>query len=222
MRKIYFLGGEDVKARDSEAINLRAFGDAGGSPNILIFPWTGPTADGSDIYRKIMSDYFHDMGAKNVVFAELSESLPLISKKIDDCDLIYLPGGDPKLLIGRLREKNLSEILRKSGKVFVGNSAGAFALSKKYAFVKGQEGSEKTELFDGIGIMDFAVSVHYKSPDIEFAGHEPELELTELSKRIDMKIFAIPEGSAVIYDFESLVFMGEVYLFQDGEHRTFL
>ncbi len=217
MRKIYFLGGEDIKARDSEAINLRAFGDAGGNPVVLIFPWTGPIVDGSDKYRPIMSDYFHDMGAKDVVFAELSESLPLISKKIDDCDLIYLPGGDPELLISRLREKDISEVLQRSDKIFVGNSAGAFALCKNYVVIKGQENSGRTELLDGIGRVNFAVSVHYKSRDIEFSGHEPELELTELSKRTNMKIFAIPENSAVIYNFDTLAFMGEVHLFQDGD-----
>ena len=145
MRKIYFLGGEDVKARDSEAINLRAFGDAGGNPVILIFPWTGPILDETDIYRGIMSDYFHDMGAKNVVFAELSDPTETISEKIDDCDLIYLPGGDPEVLIRRLREKGIPDILQRSGKVFVDNSAGALALCKNYVVIKGQENSGRTE-----------------------------------------------------------------------------
>jgi hypothetical protein len=66
MRKLYFLGGEDLEKRESKKINEKAFNNAGGAPRILIFPWTSETMGKGDKYRKIMTDYFKDIGAKKM------------------------------------------------------------------------------------------------------------------------------------------------------------
>jgi len=62
--KLYFLGGEDVVKRDSEEIDTIAIADAGGTPPVLIFPWTVESVDKAEKYRKIMADYFKDLGAE--------------------------------------------------------------------------------------------------------------------------------------------------------------
>jgi hypothetical protein len=39
MTKLYFLGGEDVRKRDSKEINKKAFADTSGASIVLIFPF---------------------------------------------------------------------------------------------------------------------------------------------------------------------------------------
>lgn len=63
MAILYFLGGEDIRRRDSREINSKAFSRAGGTPVILYFPWTATT---TDKYREIIGEYFSDLGASRI------------------------------------------------------------------------------------------------------------------------------------------------------------
>jgi dipeptidase E len=209
MRRLYFLGGEDIAKRDSRGINKRAFIDAGGTPFVLVFPWTAESADKVDSYRKIMVDYFKDLGASNVDFAEYSESSWEIAQKVDRSDLIYLPGGFTRILVARIRNKRVDDLLRNYEKVIVGRSAGALALCKECILTRNRENPE-TVIITGIKLVDFNVKVHYNPSRDD--------ELKELSK--EGKIYAIPERSALIYDDDALSFIGDVYLFQNGKKTS--
>lgn len=209
MAKIYFLGGEYIEKRDSEEINRKAFADAGGAPAVLVFPWTRKTIDKKDPKRKMMADYFKSLGASKIEFAEPIDSLQKIKEKVNSSDLIYLPGGLTKLLVERLKKARIASLLRKYEKVIIGNSAGAHALCKKYIGMKGQDGRAATEVAQGLGLVNFSVVVHY---DISY-----DEELKTLSEKMNMKIYAIPERSALVYDNENIKFLGSAYLFYKGE-----
>jgi dipeptidase E len=129
--------------------------------------------------------------------------------------LIYLPGGNPRLLVQRTRNRRVVSLFQKYNKSIIGNSAGALALCKYYVVIKGQAGESKSDLVPGLGLVDFAVSVHYKSSNIIYSGQSPDDELKALSERI--KIFAIPERGALIYDNGRLKFIGNVYSFYHGK-----
>ena len=217
MTKLYFLGGEDIIKRDSKEINRKAIADAGGTPVVLIFPWTTESVDKADKYRKIMSDYFKDLGARKIEFADLWDSLQEIIEKVDASDLIYLPGGDTRLLVKRIEDAKVDSLLRKYNKVIIGNSAGALALCKDYAVIEGQDDAPKTGVAHGFGLVDFGVSVHYKSSKVEYSGRSPDKELKALSEKVKIKIYAIPEKCALIYDNGSLKFRGNIYLFYKGK-----
>jgi peptidase E len=206
MKKLYFLGGEDIAKRDSREINKRAFLDAGGAPIVLVFPWTAESVGRVDEYRKIMVDYFKDLGASTVDFAEYSDSLQEIATKVDHSDLIYLPGGLTTILVGRIKYKNVDDLLRKYDRVIVGRSAGALALCRECILTKNR-GDRVTVIIEGIRLVDFSVKVHYDP--------SRDSELKKLSK--EGKIYGIPERSALVYDNGALSFIGDVYLFQDGE-----
>ncbi len=206
MTKLYFLGGEDLVKRNSREINRRAFIDAGEDPLVLIFPWTAKSVERSDKYRTMMVDYFKELGAGKVKFAELSDSRKEIERKIDTSDLIYLPGGDTRVLVERIRNAKVDVLLRKYGKVIIGNSAGALALCKDCILTKGRAHPE-TVIISGFGLVDFSVDVHYDS--------SKDGELKKLSKQ--RKIYAIPETSALIYDNGDLSFIGGVCSFYEGK-----
>lgn len=206
MTKLYFLGGEDIVKRDSREINKKAFIDAGGAPMALIFNWTAESVDKTDKYRKIMADYFEELGASKIEFAEYSDSLEEITEKINDSDLIYLPGGVTRILVERIKNAKVDILLRKYNKVIIGNSAGALALCKDYILTRGKHNPVTTAI-SGFGLVDFSLKVHYDASKDE--------ELRKLSTK--RKIYAIPERCALVYDDGSLSFIGNVYLFYEGK-----
>jgi len=205
MAKLYFLGGEDIAKRDSKEINKKAFIDAGGAPIVLIFPWTAESVDKADKYRKIIADYFKELGASKIEFAESSDSREEIVAKIDRSDLIYLPGGVTRILVERVKNAKIDDLLRKYDKVIVGNSAGAMALCKDCILTKDKD-NPATTIISGFGLVDFSCAVHYNTSKDE--------ELRRLlTKR---KIYAIPERCALVYDNGNLSFIGQVHLFYEG------
>jgi peptidase E len=206
MTKLYLLGGENVAKRDSKEINEVAFADAGGAPAVVVFPWARASFDQAYKRRKRLFDYFRSLGACTVNFANYSDTSEEIARKIEHSDLIYLPGGLASVLVERLRNKSVDRLLRKYEGVVVGRSAGALALGKKCVVTKNRR-NPTSKMISGIGLVDFSVKAHYKP--------SKDTALKTLSKQ--ETIYAIPERSALVYDDGDLSFMGDVYVFQNGE-----
>ncbi len=215
MPKLYFLGGTDFEKGEHKGLVKKIFADINNSPVILVFPWTAKVEKKK--YRKSTVDYFKNIGAKKIIYPEISDPLHKIVEKINSSDLIYLPGGEPKFLVKKLHEKKIVPYLKKYAGTIVGNSAGSLALCKKYAVIKGQDHRPKTAFEQGIGLVDFAVSVHYGGPKKLLSGESPAKNLKNLSKKTNIKIYAIPEGHALAYNSKNLKFIGDVYLFNKGE-----
>ena len=206
MTKLYFLGGENIAKRDSRIINEAAFRDAGNAPKVVVFPWAKASFDKTYIRRKRLFEYFRSLGASTIDFADYSDTIKEITRKVECSDLIYLPGGLTSVLLQRLKNKGADRLLREYDRVIVGRSAGALALGKKCVVTKNRP-TPTTMMIKGLGLVDFSVKAHYK-PSKDNA-------LKKLSKQ--EKIYAIPERSALVYDNGCLSFMGDVYVFQNGE-----
>ena len=106
--KLFLIGGGDIKEEEVFEIDKRIVLESGSSPSILIIPWTSSDPKKLEEYGKIMTSYFHKLGAKEVVFASLSESLEDLETKIKKADLIYLPGGNTEYLIKSVKEKGVT------------------------------------------------------------------------------------------------------------------
>jgi cyanophycinase-like exopeptidase len=205
MVKLYFLGGENIIRRDARKVNAAAFLDAGGSPSVLVFQWARASFDRTYQRRKRVFDYFRSLGARAVEFADYSAPTEAIAEKIGVSDLLYLTGGLPTALVKRLKTKGVDQLLRNYKRVIVGRSAGALVLGRKCIIT--DRDSKATKVIDGLGLVNFTVKVHYKP--------SKDAELIRLSK--EERIFAIPAGSALVYDGGALSAIGEVFLFMDGE-----
>lgn len=192
--------------RNSREINAAAFCDAGCAPRVMVFPWARASFDRTYVRRKRLFEYFRSLGASTVDFANFSDTLGEITKKVECSDLIYLLGGLVSVLVERLKKKSVDRLLHKFNGVVVGRSAGALALGRKCVITKNRR-APISVMSNGIGLVDFSVKAHYKPSKDEV--------LKRLSQ--EEKIYAIPERSALVYDNGSLSFMGDVYLFQNGE-----
>jgi len=99
----------------------------------------------------------------------------------------------------------------------MGNSAGALALCRDYVVVKGQDEALETNVAHGIGLVDFGVRVHYRSLSAKYSGKSIDKELKALSEKVNIKICAIPEQCALVYDEGNLNFVGNIYFFYKGK-----
>lgn len=203
MLRLYMLGGEDIERRDARSLNEQAFRDAGGSPTVAIFPWASKMKE--EKQRRLMVTYFKELGARSVRFVERSLQFTEMVAIAESSDVIYLPDGDPKLLIETLRDTGSMHLLRLHDNVVIGNSAGALALCGEYIIPA--KNSDELAIEKGLGLSDFVICVQYDKAQ--------DLQLERLS--MDRSIFAIPAGAAIRSDNCSLSLLGEVELFIDGK-----
>jgi hypothetical protein len=74
-------------------------------------------------------------------------------------------------------------------------------------FIITDRNNKEMTLAKGLGFADFSVKAHY----VSFR----DGELKKLSNKCP--IFAIPCGSAIVHNSDYLSFLGEVYMFRNGE-----
>lgn len=208
MAKLYLLGGESVFRRNAREINERAFDDAGPVPSVSVFPWARPSFDKKYRRRQLLTDYLRSLGAGKVDFIEYHEFKEAVAEKLEHSALVYLTGGQPSILIERLKTSGVDELLKAFPRVVVGRSAGALALCRRCIATCRSNG--KVRIVEGLGLVDITLKVHYI----------PENE--EILKRFSLEetIFAVPEGAALVYDQGKLSAIGRVYIFTDGVRQV--
>jgi peptidase E len=207
MCKVYLLGGESVRKRDGEDVNRQAFSDAGGSPNVLVFSWARANFDQMYQRQKLVYNYLRYLGANSVDFVDYSLSLQEIKEKMEQTDLIYLTGGSPSILIERFKRVGMDVLLKDFNGVIVGRSAGALALCKKCLITI--RSTKQVKIIEGLGLINLTMKAHYTCKKDE--------QLKQLS--VGERIFAVPRGSALIYDKGNLACINSVYLFENGEQQ---
>ncbi|XHH07530.1 MAG: Type 1 glutamine amidotransferase-like domain-containing protein [Candidatus Bathyarchaeia archaeon] len=207
MRKVYLLGGESISKRDGERVNETAFRDAGGSPDVLVFSWARANFDRLYLREKLVYNYLRYLGAGNVTFVDYSTPCEELKEKISQTDLIYLTGGSTSILVERFQRTGMNTLLAEFEGVVVGRSAGALALCKKCVVTV--RSSKRVKVVDGVGLIDLTLKAHY-------TGKKDE-SLRKLSE--GMRIFAVPLGSALVYDKGALSCINNVFLFENGQRQ---
>ncbi len=217
MSKLYFIGGEDVRKPNSVCVHKSLLSDSP-SCSVLVFPWTAPPSEKSNLWMDTYRRFFLDSGADDVKFADLGWSTRQISEQIGISDLLYFPGGDARLLSGHIRAKKLASPIKGFEGIVAGNSAGAMLMSRRAIFLRGQDGEPQLSVGEGLALADITVSVHYGAADRLMAGTSPDDDLSALSERMDTEILAIPESSAVVIEGGVVSYCGDVFVFRKG-HR---
>jgi dipeptidase E len=135
--------------------------------------------------------------ARNITYFNIAEkkdySQPL------NFDGVYVCGGNTFFILDRIRKTGLDKPLKdfvKSGKVYVGFSAGSIIMGKSIEIAGwGSEGDEnEIGLMDlrGLGLTDIVVSPHYRD--------ELKKELKEFEKKGGYKVNELKDGQAIVID----------------------
>jgi len=209
MPKLYLLGGENVSQRSAKEINQKAFADTSKPLNVLVFPWARASFDKNCCSRKLFTGYMRSLGALSVEYVEYGESADVVTEKMATSNLIYLTGGQPSILIERIKTAGLEHLLETYDGVIVGRSAGALALCSR--FISTIRNTSKVRVTPGLGLASITLKVHYTSQKDETMR---QLSLVET-------IFALPQGSALISNNGKFYTMGKVYVFRNGERQLF-
>ena len=203
-KSIYFLGGENVKERDCININREAFNEVK-EPRITVIPWTTEDPEKEQMYTEIIHKYFMDLGAESVVFLERYHSPKEIKDRIMRANVLYLPGGDIRVLYKEMSKRNyLRQVIKGFKGIIIGNSAGAMILGKEALLVRNQ----CSEITKGLHLVEFCIHPHYT---------------VNMEKRIlrfseNRIIFGIPSKNAMIYRPPSVFeIIGKVTLFIEGK-----
>ena len=102
-------------------------------------------------------------------------------KLIQNASVIFLLGGNIVEQNGLLIEYELSDLIKKSGAVVMGTSAGAINMSAKWVCSKFTDyKGEISSICDGIGLDDFSVLSHF---DLENNIAQIQDELSSLSEK---------------------------------------
>jgi len=199
--QLFLIGGEDVKKRNCAWINKMYFSLVN-NPVVLVIPWTTNDKVKEVFYRKILKEYFLDLGAKEVLFLEEGDDIKIVSEKFSKANILYLPGGDPKILLEKIKGKRyvLSEIEKFRG-IVVGNSAGALILCEFGLIIR--EG--QVSILNGLNLVNVSVKVHYKPSE--------DRELSKICQRRKITIFALPENSAIRIMGNKVETIGNVTIF---------
>ena len=205
MPKLYLLGGENVSKRSAREINERAFQDSEQPISVLVFSWARASFDRKYGKRKLFTDYLTSLGANSINFVSYSDSKEYIEQKINCASLIYLTGGLPSVLIERLKKRDINNLLLTYKGIIVGRSAGALALCSHC--ITTVRSSSKVRIVDGLGLVRITLKVHYI----------PEKDDAFLFFSKKEKVYAVPEGSALVFDDDSFEVIGKAYLFEKGE-----
>jgi len=123
---------------------------------------------------------------KDLILAISDNDIEVFKNQIKENDVIYLRGGDTKMLMDKLSNiKDFKDLL--DGKVLSGTSAGAYVISKYY-YTRSEDSIEK-----GLGLIPIKVLVHYTE------------EMNDKFERLDafeekLPIYKIPEEQFVIIE----------------------
>jgi peptidase E len=199
-KKIYLIGGGDVKEGKTKEIDTKAFADAD-NKNVFVLNLTTNDKQKITEYINFLNSYFKELGATNVSFASELNSDKIIDQ-LNNSGLLYIPGGDTELLIKNVGDKGLDKYIKNYKGVIVGNSAGAYLMCSEYIKIR----DSGIERFDSLGLVDARMKAHYTE--------EFDSTLNELSEEID--IYGVPECSALVWN-NGLNFIGDIYLFSKGQ-----
>ncbi|MGC9175361.1 MAG: Type 1 glutamine amidotransferase-like domain-containing protein [Thermoprotei archaeon] len=149
---IVLQGGDDIRKRTNQSL-MSQIARISSTKRVLVIPWTNKPDDREEERRELLTVYFKESGFREVLFLERDDSEEEVSAKMSQVDVVYLPGGDPSTLYEEMRARSLQQRLRDFKGIIVGNSAGAIVLSR------GAEHEGK--FYQGFGLADFFISVHY-------------------------------------------------------------
>ena len=101
-----------------------------------------------------------------------------ISSKIKNNDYIYVTGGNTFYLLQELKRTGADKLIIdevNSGKLYIGESAGAMVVSANVEYAKGMDSIKKApnlENFDALGLVEFYAVPHYNNPPFKKAAQK--------------------------------------------------
>ena len=165
-----------------------------------------PTASIHDDYTQYVYDAKSALVSLGLIIKDLDitqYSTTEIEEILNDCDYIYVSGGNTFFLMQELRRTGTDKLLINQiecGKLYIGESAGAMILASNIEYAKDMDNHlEQTPgftYFSGLGVIDFYPIVHYNS----FPFEEATKNVIQKNKHLPLKIITNKQAITIIDD----------------------
>ena len=127
---------------------------------------------------------------------------------INKSDIIHLMGGDPFKQLEILRKIDCKKLFKN--KILIGVSAGSMNMAIK-GYYSNDKDYPKTWFYNGIGLVDITIDPHFDINNLEWVNENKKYSYIH-------EIVGLPNESAIIIDDNnSINYIGEYYVFHDGE-----
>ncbi|WP_042348625.1 Type 1 glutamine amidotransferase-like domain-containing protein [Bacillus massiliigorillae] len=130
-----------------------------------------------------------------------------IKEKLERNDLIYVSGGNTFFLLQELRRSGTDKIIKEqvdSGKLYIGESAGAIVTSPNIEYIRFMDDKEKaTQLktFEGLNLVEFYPVPHYSNEPFKdstsaiIAHYDSALNLLPIS---NTQVIKVKENDVIV------------------------
>lgn len=179
----------------------------------IVFIASSPDSfDITDKYSNRYLGWFSDIGINfksSKVIDNRMNKYEMI-KEIKEASVIFLMGGPTLIQIDFLKQNELHKALREYEGCVLGLSAGAVNMAK-VSICTAEREEDKTEIYEGINLLDISIEPHFK-----VRGNETNLnELLRISEEHD--IYAMCDNGAIVGRGKEQFFYGEIYLISKGK-----
>ena len=165
-----------------------------GCKNILFIPYARPSGISHLEYTIKVKTVFNMLGLNIIDYTNEN-----IRSNLEKCDGIFTGGGNTFLLLSKLYEFNLIDILKNKinlGTPYLGTSAGSNICGLSIGTTNDMPIIE-VESFKALGVLNFNINPHYidKVYGIEHMGESRETRINEFHKFNDQFVIGLREGS---------------------------
>ena len=169
-----------------------------------------PGLGGEDNYLSNIIRCFKKVGIefKNIIHVNNNTSKKDLDAflEVNGKIVYFLTGGNPYTQLEIIKKLDMIEKIKKHNDLVIGFCAGAINLSK-YSIITTDEDFDKTDNYCGIAREDICIEPHYNDAnDIK-----RNKELKDFSKKLNTKIYCIPDESIIYFENERKYEKGIIY-----------
>lgn len=133
------------------------------------------------------------------------DSSRALQAKINEAEVLFLPGGAPDEFFDRLKEKNLIDAIQQFKGTIIGFSAGAMVQIQDFHITEDDHYKEYS-YHEGLDLLtDFDVEVHFEKDDSIM-----QASIQRCLKEKKKVVYGIGNAGAVIVEGDSILTLGEV------------
>lgn len=141
----------------------------------ITFIPTASIVETVNFYVKSGRKTLEDMGLMVDELEISTASAEEITTKLKQNDYIYVTGGNTFFLLQEMKRTGTDQLIKEeinSGKLYIGESAGAIVASADIEYAKGMDSVDEApdlESFEALGLVDFYPVPHYNNPPFQEA-----------------------------------------------------
>jgi dipeptidase E len=216
--KLVFYGGGDEE--DNVSLDDALMSLANKKPQITYIPSCSYQAEVD--FQDFVRQYRRFKTTKFVYFPIDIPFDSILKREAFKSDIIHLSGGNTFYFLRCLREAGLIQELKnfvRRGGILTGLSAGAIIMTPtidtaSFPEFDRDENDENLKNYKSMGLVNFEFFPHYRN------SRRYDLELMAHSKKMNMPLYACPDGCGIVVDNDSISFIGKAYCFYQGKKMS--